>query len=522
MVANEPEGSAESAFGQGLRVSHVSKVFQGQRALDDVDIDVRPGEIHALLGQNGSGKSTLIKILSGYHQPEDGAEGWFNGEQLTLGDSDAAYEAGLRFIHQDLGLIQSLSVIDNLALGRKYAGRWWLSDHRERHAAERILAEYSMEDVDVSAPVRSLGPARESMLAIVRAVHSGLGDRGFLVLDEPTAALPEHEVRELFTLLRRLRARGVAILYVTHRLNEVFEIGDRVTVLRDGRRVATKDVADLNHDQLVTMIVGRPLTELFPPLPATSDEVALSVTNLRSQLIAKASFTAHSGEIVGLTGLIGSGYEEILAAVFGAIPRVEGEIHIAGTKLSPDSPADAIEAGVVYAPADRKRLGAMVEWTVRENVTLPAIPSSGPLRWLSDRLEEREIEPWVNSLNVVPAGGERVFSALSGGNQQKVVLARWLRCRPNVMLLDEPTFGVDVGARRGIYDALADAAQGGTAIVISSTDLEELSGVCDRVLIVRDGYVRDELSGEALTTENILLSMLRPEDSTGLMESQNA
>jgi ribose transport system ATP-binding protein len=496
-----------------LSLERLSKVFQGQFALDDVDLELRVGEIHALLGQNGCGKSTLIKILAGYHQPEPGARAFVHGEELELGSSVAAHEASLRFIHQDLGLVDDLDAVDNLALGNSYQGSWWLSDRRERRAARERLAEYGI-DVDVAAPTHELSAAHRSMLAIVRALESGMAKDGLLVLDEPTAALPDREVRQLFDLIRQIRDRGGTVLYVTHRLDEVFEICDRVTVLRDGRKVATRETATLDRDGLVELIVGRPLDTFYPDLPAPRDDDVLVVEGISGGPVDEVDLTLHKGEIVGVTGLVGSGSDALLGLIFGGKKPSAGEVRVDGRSVRLGSPAASVAAGLAYASADRKRLGGMLEWTLRENLTLPRIKGAGPLRWLSKRAERREAKPWLGRLGVVPDEPERLFASLSGGNQQKVVLARWLRCGAAVYLLDEPTNGVDMGAKHAIYEALTAVAAEGAGILFSSSDAEELCSVCDRVIVMRDGLVGSTLVRSQLAVDALIAESLRGKATT--------
>jgi ribose transport system ATP-binding protein len=490
-----------------LALRGVSKLFAGQRALDAVDLTVRAGETHALVGANGSGKSTLIKILAGFHEPEPGAAIAVNGEPLAPGSSAASHAAGLRFIHQDLGLIGSLSIAENLELGGEYPGGWWLSDRAEREAAERVLGAYAIE-ADPGALLESLRPTQQTLLAIARAVESGLGDAGVLVLDEPTASLPPEEVQHLHSLLARLKSRGVTIVYVTHRLGEVFEIAERVTVLRDGRRVATEPVGELDHERLVELILGARLEPVEPGAGRVRDRSALTVSGLAGGAVRSASFDVGAGEIVGLTGLMGSGYEEVLGLVFGARRREAGSVVLDGTALDGYSPGASIAAGLAFAPAERRRYGAMVDWPLRENLTLPRIPSAGPLRWLSDRDEAREARGWLERLAVEPADPEQRFMALSGGNQQRLVLARWLRCGARALLLDEPTLGVDAGAKRAIYGELRAAAEAGAAVVVSSSDTEELWELCDRVLVMGAGTIESELTG-ASTPDEIFAATLR-------------
>lgn len=504
-----------------LSIADLSKDFQGQRALDGAHLELRSGEVHGLLGQNGSGKSTLIKILAGYHRPEPGATIALNGRALELGSPGAARNGGLRFIHQDLGLVLEHDATDNLALGRRYGSRWWLSDRRERRDAARLLAEHDV-DIDPSVPLHTLSAAQRSMVAIVRALAGGPSEGGVLVLDEPTAALPAQEVRHLFRLVEHVRSRGTAVLYVTHRLPEVFEICDRVTVLRDGRNVGTCQLPDLDHDGLVELIIGRQLAAFQPDLPPPRDEIVLEAEGIRGELVEDASLRVHQGEIVGVAGLVGSGFETILSLVFGGRAPSAGTVRVDGKAIPTGSPAGAIAAGLAFASADRKRLSAMPEWTLRENLTLPRLPSSGIARWMAPRSERREVRPWLDRLGVVPSEPEMSFGALSGGNQQKVVLARWLRCGARAFLLEEPTNGVDQGAKHAIYEALSDVAAAGAGVLVSSSDAEELCAICDRVIVMADGRVRAECAGPNLTVDGLLAESLKADgaavNTTGAFE----
>ena len=493
--------------GSALAVEGLSKTFAGQRALDGLDLEVAAGEVHALLGQNGSGKSTLIKILAGFHKPDPGSSARVGGTPFALGSAEAARDAGIRFIHQDLGVIEAHDSVDNVALTAGYEGRWWISNRRERCAVREFFAQYGVE-VDVSAPLHALSPARRTMVAILRALRGGIGEGTLLVLDEPTVSLGAHDVDLLFALVRELRERGGTIVYVTHRLGEVFAIADRVSVLRDGRRVTTKPVAVLDHDRLAELIVGSPLSSFYPEIPPVRKDVVLTVRDLCADGVNGLSFDLHRAEVLGVTGLVGSGFQELLPTIFGAREAYGGSVSVAAGEVTPLTPARAIAAGIAFAPADRKRLAAVPVWTLRENVTLPALQAAGPARWLSARAERADAEPWLHRLAVRPAATEVLFSSLSGGNQQRVVLARWLRCGASVFLLDEPANGVDVGAKHGLYEALAEAANGGAGLVVASSDAEELCAICDRVLVMREGKIAAELHGERLTVDNLLAASL--------------
>jgi ribose transport system ATP-binding protein len=508
MMPNPPavSGATRAGLGAGvpglpgLVIRDLRKSFPGQVALAGADLHLRPGEVHALLGQNGSGKSTLIKILAGFHQPDHVGETRLHGAALALGSTPAAHQAGLRFIHQDLGLVSDLDLVDNLALGGSYEGRWWLSARREAQAARVLLAELGL-DLDVRQNVGRLTSAERTMVAVARSLRGGVPSRGILVLDEPTASLPGVDVSRLFGLIRTVAARGTAVLYVTHRIAEVFELADRVTVLRDGRTVFTSAVSEVTSDGLIEHIVGRPLDEFFPEPPPSGLQIALEARDLRTSRMRSVSLRVHSGEILGIAGITGSGREDLAPALFGAIPLGSGQVIVRGRTVAPLDPARAIAAGIAYLPPDRKRESAIPAFTVRENLTLPRL--STRRGWLGYRRERAETDRWLAALDVRPADADRVLATLSGGNQQKVVLARWLRCSSRVLVLDEPTQGVDVGAKSMIYRSLTDAARQGAAIVVASSDAEELARLCDRVLVMRDGYVGAELSGPSLSADEI-------------------
>ena len=486
----------------GLVVRGLSKTFPGQVALAGVDLELRPGQIHALLGQNGSGKSTLIKILAGVHTPDPGSQAWMSGVPLALGSAAAAHHAGLRFIHQDLGLVPTLDVVDNLALGQRYQARWWLSARTEAAAARELLAELDPH-IDVTAPVGQLSAAERTIVAVARALRGGVAASGVLVLDEPTAALPAAETGRLFRLVRAVAARQTAVLYVTHRISEVFELADQVTVLRDGRRVLTCPLADVTPASLVEHIVGRPLEEFYPEAPSPGREVALAAQGLRTARLRGLDLAVHRGEILGVAGLSGSGREDVAPALAGAIVWTNGRVVMGRDIVTQLDPAGAIGRGIAYLPHDRKRESAIPGFTVRENITLPQLRTTRG-GWLSLRRERADADAWLDRLGVQPPhAAERIFATLSGGNQQKVVLARWMRCGAKVLALDEPTQGVDVAAKSMIYQTLTAAARQGTAIVVTSSDNEELARLCDRVVVLRDGQVAAELHGSALTLEAI-------------------
>lgn len=485
-----------------LRLDGVTKTFPGQVALDGASLVLQPGEVHALLGQNGSGKSTLIKILAGYHQPDAGATAERDGLPFHLGSAAAARAVGIRFIHQDLGLIPELSVAENLALGGRYRRSAWVDDRRETAAAQSLLDAWGV-GLDSSAPLHTLGQADRTVVAIVRAVRDGIEDGGILVLDEPSATLPPHEFAYVSRLVKQVRDRGGSVVYVTHRLGEVFELADTVTVLRDGRVTGVRPVAGMDHDGLVAMIIGHPLENVHPELPEPGADALLTADGIIGGSVQSLTLQVREREVVGIAGLTGSGRESVADLLFGARERDAGTVRVLGSEVRAARPAVSIAHGMALLPADRKAVGSIPDLTVRENVTLPAIPARGA-GWLRIEAERRDVRAWLVRLSVVPCDTERPLANLSGGNQQRALITRWLRRRSRVFLMDEPTQGVDIGAKVEIYRAIRNVATEGAAVLVASTDNDELAAICDRVIVMRDGRAATTLSGARLTSEAIL------------------
>jgi ribose transport system ATP-binding protein len=499
-MSDEPVGLGSIAT--GVMATNLSKSFQGNIVLQHASIDLHAGEVHALLGTNGSGKSTLIKVLAGYHMPDDPDSSSIvvNGQPISLGSVQNAHAAGLRFIHQDLGLIDSLTVEENFRLPTS-AGFRWLSTRREQNDVASILRRYGVH-VDPQAACGTLSPIERALLAIVRAVEDGLGRGGLLVLDEPTAALPQDEVHQLFAIIEQLKSNAVAILYVTHRLPEVFEIADRVTVLRDGRVTARESVASLTPDTLVELLLGYRLAASDRASVQHRGPTLLTVKGLRGRNVEGFDLDARSGEVVGITGLLGSGFQEVLSLIFDKDRVRSGHVQFQGRDISNLSPRERIRIGIAYSPADRHRCGAVLSWSLRENVTLPMPPYHGPLRWMTRSTEGRDAAVWLAKMNVTKNVESR-FSSLSGGNQQRAIISRWLRVHAKVLLMEEPTNGVDASAKAAIRAALRDAAREGATVIVSSSDTEELVRLCDRVIVMRDGAIRREIGGSAVTERDV-------------------
>jgi ribose transport system ATP-binding protein len=489
-----------------LSIRDVSKSFGSTRALDRVSLDVGPGEIHALLGQNGSGKSTLIKILSGFHA-SDGGSVELRGEPLQLPLPAAELrKRGLAFVHQELGLVDTLSVLENVRVGRFETGFGWRVRWRSERARTRALLRRFDLDVDPRTPVGRLRRTERAIVAIIRALDDmrTLGaDGGLLVLDEPTASLPEDEARLLFAAMHRVAETGSSVLFVTHRLEEVVAVCDVVSVLRDGRHVATQPIEALDEPRLIELVLGRQLDALYPDVEHEAAEPVLEVAGLGGATVRDVSFRVRSGEIVGLTGLVGAGYDEVPYLVYGARRATEGVVTIGGDAVGAASPHRARRLGVALLPGDRQRQAGIPRATVKENVTLPVLRRYSRLGRLEHRRERRDVRGVLERFRVHPPDPDRPLAALSGGNQQKALLARWVETRPRVLLLHEPTQGVDVGSRRDIFELLQGAVAGGTAVVYASAEHEDLAHLCDRVLVFRRGRLARELSGTGLTKQSI-------------------
>ena len=507
-----------------LVVRGVSKSFSGVRVLDAVQLEVGAGQVHALVGHNGCGKSTLIKALAGFHEPDDPVEGLCVGRGFRVGDHLSAAKAGMRFVHQDLGLVDELSTVDNLAFGpgfpRRLGGTIRWSEARRR--SERIMGALGY-DVDVNHPVGGLSASERTGVAIARALEGWTGTPALVVLDEPTASMPAPEVARLFQAIRRLRERGAGILYVSHHLDEVLALADIVTVLRGGRVVKCTPASELSHHSLVEAIVGRAVTPAvgrregprsLGPMGGREDlRPRLVVENISTDRIVSISFEVAAGEIVGFAGLNGSGRDRILPAIAGAVSR-GGEVRVNGSTIRSHSPRNAKRAGISFVPANRLAAAVFPTFNVRANFTASGVGQYSRLGWLRQKAELKDASESLRKLDVKPANPEGSILTLSGGNQQKVIVGRNLRSSPSVLLLDEPTQGVDVGAQRAIHLALSAAAENNQAVVVSSSDGEELAAICHRVLVLARGRVVAELSGTDLEPAQIDAASLNDERSS--------
>lgn len=506
-----------------LSLRSVSKRFGGVSALRDVDLDVAQGEVHGLLGHNGSGKSTLIKVLSGFHAPELGAAMALNGRTVNLPLAAGEFrEQGIAFVHQDLGILESLSVVENLRLGKIAAtGSWHLNWRRESREVTVLLEEFGV-DADPWADVAELPPWQRPLLAIVRAVDDMRAAilaepdrRGLLVLDEPTANLSETGIDKLFAVVRQVAAGGHGVLFVSHDLDEVVELTDRITVLRDGEVAGSANTAEITHEHLVELIVGQPLQTKDAPVRRPNGEIRVLVECLSGEAVDAVDLCVHAGEIAGITGLVGSGYEQVGPLLFGAVAG-SGRVTIDGHHAAVESmsPHRAMAIGIGLVPGERLREGCVSSLSASDNVTVPVLrrfQRFGRLDLGALRGHTRQL---MTRLAARPDDPDLPIEAFSGGNQQKVLLAKWLQLEPALLVLIEPTQGVDVGARAAILDLIRDCAADGMAILCASADHEQLAQLCDRVLVMRRGRLIGDLSGSALTKDRISLECFRDTTSS--------
>ena len=491
-----------------LEARGIVKDFSGQRALDGVDFEVRAGEVHALIGENGAGKSTLIKIIAGVFQPDDG-EILLDGKSVSIASPRDSQELGLAFIHQDLNVVPHLSVAENIYLGRYPKSAFGLVKLSKMAEMARAIPEAVPINVDLRRPVGELPLIDQWKTVINRALAM---ESRIIFMDEPTTSLIHSEVEELFRSISHLKEKGKAIVYVSHRMEEVFRIADRVTVIKDAKKVGTAPVNVLNSGQLYRMMLGREIEDVFPPQAPPKEKVCLEVKNLsRANAVRNVSFQLREGEILGLAGLVGSGRTELARLLFGADRKDGGDIFINGEKTDIRSPTDAIKHGIGLVPEERHAQGLVLPMDVKQNITLASLKKlwrSVRLPLLSRRKENTLAHKFVITTAVKTYGLDQLVSSLSGGNQQRVVLSKWLCAESAVLILDEPTKGIDVGAKFALYGLITDLAREGKAIIVISSDLIEVVGLCHRILVLEQGRIKADLKREETDLPSILTMCL--------------
>jgi inositol transport system ATP-binding protein len=491
-----------------LTVRGLTKTFSGVKALDNVELNVRKGEVHALMGENGAGKSTLMKILMGLLAPDSG-EIKLNGQELRNGNVHEAMKRGISMIHQEIMAIPELTVAQNIFLGRETTGGLfgWLNDKRLNQQAKQLLDQMGV-DIRPDTPMKYLSVAEMQMVEIAKAISN---DAKVIIMDEPTSALSDKEVGTLFSIIRDLKQKGVAIIYISHKMDEIFTISDTITVLRDGKYIGTKPADELDIDTLITMMVGRELESLFPPSSIRKGKEVLSVRSLnRPDVFTDINFAVHEGEVLGIAGLMGAGRTEIVRAIFGLDRISSGEIFIKGQPVSIRSPQDAIQHGIGYVSEDRKGWGFVPHLSVKQNITLSSLQNHTKGLLLQEKSETDAASKMITDLRIKTAGPDQQVMYLSGGNQQKVVIGKVLLASPDVIILDEPTRGIDIGAKAEIYKLINQLKTNGIAIIMISSELPEILGLSDRIMVLTKGKQVAVLSKEEATQETIMAYAMQP------------
>jgi L-arabinose transport system ATP-binding protein len=484
-----------------LEIRNVSKAFPNVLALTDVSLDIRPGEILAFMGENGAGKSTLLKIINGDYQPDGGTLS-INGQKLEFKNPFMAHKAGIRVIYQEPEIIPGVDVPENIWVGELPKRMGWINRHKLNEEVHNSLVKYGFDTVlPMSLLGEQLSAAQRQLVEIMRALKGGVR---VLALDEPTSSLSDEEVERLFALVRRLRDEGVAIIYVSHRIKEILRLCDRVAILRDGHLIAVKPAAELNDAEIVRLMVGRELSDVFKRKKVETGKEILRVEHLNSNWHQDVSFHIKAGEVVGFAGLVGAGRTELAKVVFGEMPINNGHIFVNGKEVAIHTPTDAIANGIGFAPEDRKREGLVLVRSVLENTSMAIIKRLSHFHFVSRRKERTVVSSFVEKLQVRTPSLDQEVGKLSGGNQQKVVLARWLAAKPQILILDEPTRGIDVGAKAEIYHLIDELANDGLGIMFISSELSEILGLSDRIYVMQNGRITGELTGEEATEEKVL------------------
>ncbi|BCS80382.1 sugar ABC transporter ATP-binding protein [Anaerocellum diazotrophicum] len=484
-----------------LRLHGITKIFPGTVALSDVSFAVNKAEIHAIVGENGAGKSTLMNIISGSLIPDKG-EIYLEGRKVNIKSPRDAQNLGISIVHQELALCPHLTVAENIYIGRLPKNSAKIVDFKKlNQMSQEVLSLFDEVNIKPNDKVANLNVAQQQIVEIAKAITFNCK---LLILDEPTSALSEADAAVLFKIIKDLKAKGISILYISHRLREIFELADRITVLRDGRYITTLNAAETNPDQVVSLMVGREIKEMYPPKAEKIGKEIFKVENINSDKVYNVSFSLREGEILGFAGLVGSGRTELAQTICGILPRNSGEIYLDGKRIEINSFEDAIKQKIGYVTEDRKQYGLFLKLPVAYNVSAIHLKHDYK-RLLIDKNHELSLaDEYVKKLNVKTSSYLQLVMSLSGGNQQKVMIAKWLAIHPRILILDEPTRGIDVGAKAEIHNLLRELAKSGIGIILISSELPEIIGMCDRVLVMREGRITGELAGEKITEENIM------------------
>ena len=484
-----------------LEMKDISKTFPGVKALDHVQLQVRPGEVHALMGENGAGKSTLMKILMGIYTRDAGGEILFDGKPYMVSNPKEAMDMGVAMIHQELNPILDMTVYENIFVGRELRKNGLVDKKAEIEQAQKLIEECGLH-VSPKETLRNLTVAQCQLIEIIKAISV---NAKVIIMDEPTAAITDREVELLFGHIRRLKEKGVAIIYISHRMAEIFSICDRVSVYRDGQYIGTGTTTELDEGQLIKMMVGREITDVYPKLEADIGEVVFEAKNVRADNKVKGvSLSVRRGEILGIGGLVGAGRSELVEGIFGMHALSQGEIFVHGKRVKISSPEDIIKPGVALITEDRKVTGLNLSGTVNDNIAMVAIKKLLTHGLYNKGKARRASEEYIEKLNIKTPSADQIVGNLSGGNQQKIVIAKWLLNDPDIIILDEPTRGIDVGAKRDIYLLLGNLVRQGKAVIMISSEIPELMGICDRIMVMCEGNYSGEVSREEFSQERIM------------------
>ena len=488
-----------------LELKNIYKSFPGVKVLEDVTLQVRPGEVHALMGENGAGKSTLMKILMGIYKADQGSI-FLEGKETAIHGPKDAMSKGISMIHQELNTVLDMEVAENVFVGRELLKKGFeklkiVDIARMREETGKYFREMNI-DIDPRAKMRTLSVAEMQLVEIVKAIS--LNSR-IIVMDEPTSAITEKEATVLFAQIERLKKQGVAIIYISHKMDEIFRISDTITVLRDGQWIGTKPAKELDNDMLIKMMVGRELTDIYPKDPVEIGDVILEVKNLsRGKKVRDASFSLRKGEVLGIAGLVGAGRSELVETIFGLYPKTGGQIFLHGKEVHIKSAADAIKNKMALITEDRKQTGLNLIVSVKENIASVSIGKLSTHGIVNDKKINEVSEKYIKELKIKTPDGNAIVGNLSGGNQQKVVLAKWLLDEPDIIIFDEPTRGIDIGAKRDIYLLINNLAKEGKAVIVISSEMAEVMGICDRILVMAEGRINGEVRREEFSQEVIM------------------
>ncbi len=492
-----------------LEMKDIDKVFPGVHALNKVSLSLRKGEVHALIGENGAGKSTLMKVLSGVYQADGGQIIW-NGEEVKITSTTEATDLGISIIYQELNLMPNMSILENIFLGRERKKANFFVDFKKTEEEAQKYANMVGLTADVKTLVGDLSIAQRQMVEVAKALST---NAQLIVMDEPTSSLTDRETEILMGVIRKLRDQGVTVVFISHRLNELFEISDRITVLRDGECIGTVNTNECSEETLIPMMVGRSIDDIYPKVETVIGDVILKAEHINAgDMVKDVSFELHSGEILGFAGLVGAGRSEVMRAIFGVDPLDSGVIMVDGKELTDHTPTGAINMGIGFVPEDRKLLGLILEMSVRENITLPCLPVEMKGGILNAKKEEEITQQYIDQLDIKTPAQDQQVQNLSGGNQQKVVIGKWLATHPKVLILDEPTRGIDVGAKKEIHELTGKLASEGVGIIMISSEMPEVLGMSDRIIVMHEGKIRGELSREEATQEKIMSIILSSVD----------